>query len=585
MEKQKERTYLCGKCGGKHAPPTGKKCTAVEDPNNVMQGRLQVQSPRSTTQTERRFLERSIGGRSPPRIGHKHNFETAAGRDLGGRSLSQTLVHDQIQAERRSECMDEIQIENVSDNQSSHGAVAQMAVLDNCQSISKSDFWKFMSEIKTMIAGTNERVGTIENRLEKRNAPTHVQNQVREVNMNVLDNSMTDAEENSTQANQGMGVTALVSDISSLMDGALRKEAFMNAQTTENNNESEVTALLNDVRSFLHENKSPKNGFSGPATCLEAGMQREYNMASTQQRNSRVTLANVRSSGDALASIQSRTTEGLTGEARIGSSQQKKTQIHRVSAHSEAQCNNNAGQTQGDVEQLLNNNSLKNDYELVNLAAKHLADLGLQETQDFEVRPGKSGYGGKNKKSGAVSKATDKIVKETDWPHYHITRGVDLLPSGYDELSLDEFCLGYVRMLRDADSKFNLHVMLEILEDLLEDSVDFSWKNVKGYYKSLALDIERGKIKWDDTPAIQKRRFTKCRVFKPSTNLLSESSAVKTMPQGGSCCSLFQVADCDRDGDHYPHIHACLYCWQHKKALFKHNELNCYSRAKEISKD
>ena len=155
--------------------------------------------------------------------------------------------------------MDEIQIENVSDNQSSHGAVAQMAVLDNCQSISKSDFWKFMSEIKTMIAGTNERVGTIENRLEKRNAPTHVQNQVREVNMNVLDNSMTDAEENSTQANQGMGVTALVSDIRSLMDGALRKEAFMNAQTTENNNESEVTALLNDVRSFLHEKKNPKD--------------------------------------------------------------------------------------------------------------------------------------------------------------------------------------------------------------------------------------------------------------------------------------------------------------------------------------
>ena len=73
-----------------------KKCTALEDRNTVMQGRLQVQSPRSTTQTERRFLERSMGARSPPRIGHKHNLETAAGRNLGGRSLLQTSVHDQL---------------------------------------------------------------------------------------------------------------------------------------------------------------------------------------------------------------------------------------------------------------------------------------------------------------------------------------------------------------------------------------------------------------------------------------------------------------------------------------------------------
>ena len=96
--------------------------------------------------------------------------------------------------------------------------------------------------------------------------------------------------------------------------------------------------------------------------------------------------------------------------------------------------------------------TLKNDVDLVSLAAKRLAELGLHETHESYAIQGKSGFAGKGKRSGAVSKATDKVIKDTDWPHYHITRGVDLWPSSYDELSLDEFCLGYIRMLRDANS-------------------------------------------------------------------------------------------------------------------------------------
>ena len=117
----------------------------------------------------------------------------------------------------------------------------------------------------------------------------------------------------------------------------------------------------------------------------------------------------------------------------------------------------------------------------------------------------------------------------------------------------------------------------------MEDTVDFSWKNVKGYYKSLALAIEQGKLKWEDTAAIQKRRFTQCRVFKANLMSASESSSVKTMPQGESCCKLYQAAECDIDGDHFPYVHACLYCWQHKNALHKHNESQCFSRSREMS--
>ena len=79
----------------------------------------------------------------------------------------------------------------------------------------------------------------------------------------------------------------------------------------------------------------------------------------------------------------------------------------------------------------------------------------------------------RGKKSGSVSKATDQIKKVLDWPHYHVTKGVNMEPADYEDLSWEEFVLGFVRMLRDPDCEFDVAILLEILENLLEDSIDF----------------------------------------------------------------------------------------------------------------
>ena len=367
-----------------------------------------------------------------------------------------------------------------------------------------------MTEIKAMIAGTNERVGTNEVKLARGSMPDTDQTVVETVE-NSRSSYRNGAAENINHASLDTGVPALIANFSSLItdrqNAATTNDTVVSAQRITNNSEAEVTSLLKDVKSLLGENKNSRNTFSGAVNCTEEGIQGERALASTHLRDSRVTLASDRSSVNALASTHTTATEGLTYEALDGLSQGRKAQTQGKVVQVDDQRNNNAG-----IENFLNNDSLKNDVDLVSLAAKRLAELGLHETQKSYPIQGKSGYAGKSKRSGAVSKATDKVIKELDWPHYHITRGVDLLPSSYDELSLDDFCLGYIRMLRDADSNFNLHIMMEILEDLLEDTDDFSWKNVKGYYKSLALAIEQGKLKWEDTAAIQKRRFTQCRV-------------------------------------------------------------------------
>ena len=465
------------------------------------------------------------------------------------------------------------------DNHNESGLCECLSPIDDGQmgAISKADLSNFMAEMKIMIAGTNRRVGMLESKLVDGNMNGKPQKQVEEVGDNLMTNEKTEAYKTVTKTNQEMAVETLMSDIRALMaakqNSSTSKGMEAAAQNSGKNGDANLSAMLQDVRSILIDDITQDNVCIDAESKAKMGVNGERVESRMQQRDPEVALASDRSSINALASVRRRTMEDVTSAEANGSSRRDAVLLDN-------QCNNNADQIRRGAEDLLNIDSLRNNADIVNLAARRLAELGMQETQDQDSRV-MSGSAGKGKKSGAVSKATDKVVKDVDWPHYHVTRGADLLPSGYDELSLDEFCLGYIRMLRDADSKFNLHVMLEILEDLLEDTVDFSWKNVKGYYRSLGLDVEKGKVNWEDTAAIQKRRFTKCRVFKPTTKSSSEIKFAKTMPQGGSCCKLFQAAECDRESDHYPYVHACLYCWQHKKALYKHNESQCFSKAKE----
>ena len=228
---------------------------------------------------------------------------------------------------------------------------------------------------------------------------------------------------------------------------------------------------------------------------------------------------------------------------------------------------------------------IKNAPGVMQQAAARLNQLGLTKTHDGHLQAESFNPLNKGRRSGSICKASDKIVMDMDWPHYHITRGVNLVPSSYEELTQEEFQLGYIRMLRDPDSQFNMSVMLEILEDLLEDTVDFGWQNVKGYYKSLGLEVERGKLRWSDKAAIQKRRFTQCRVIKSVQKPNSEKKQTRQVPLNSQCCAMFNSNACTHKGDHAPYIHSCTYCFNNKNVVNRHKEQDCFFKMRELSKN
>ena len=113
-------------------------------------------------------------------------------------------------------------------------------------------------------------------------------------------------------------------------------------------------------------------------------------------------------------------------------------------------------------------NTLRADGNTMAEAAARLAAWGILDEDDQQRDRRLS-----SKKSGAAMTGTDTIKTVIDWPHFHIRQGTQTGMPNYDSLSSSEFVLGFLRMLRDPSSTFESGRMLEILEEVIEDSIDF----------------------------------------------------------------------------------------------------------------
>ena len=226
--------------------------------------------------------------------------------------------------------------------------------------------------------------------------------------------------------------------------------------------------------------------------------------------------------------------------------------------------------------------SLRKDRVTMDAVAAKLAEWGVVED---EAQPSTSGvltWRAGAKKSGAVSKGTDNIKKVIDWPHFHIRQGPKRTVPTFEEISSHEFVLGFLRMIRDPASKYDKDRMLEVLSDVMEDTIDFGWENAKGFYNMVGQDIEQNKLDWNDKQALLQMRLTHSRTVLPP------AQSKPNKPVGSArakCCAAFQRGTCDQEGNHGPYKHACDYCYRTKNMFFPHPEPECKSKQFAPSKN
>ena len=148
----------------------------------------------------------------------------------------------------------------------------------------------------------------------------------------------------------------------------------------------------------------------------------------------------------------------------------------------------------------------------------------------------------------------------------------------FGEIRLEEFVFGYIAMLRNPRSKFDTELMEGMLQNLMQDTMDFSWANARAFYEFVGIDVESGILHWEDEDRIREMRFTYSRAAlttRRETRETPSKPALLPATPNMRCCMPFQKRDCSQMGDHGTFTHACAYCVRARSALCRHPEDEC----------
>ena len=214
--------------------------------------------------------------------------------------------------------------------------------------------------------------------------------------------------------------------------------------------------------------------------------------------------------------------------------------------------------------------------------AARLAEWGLQDDEDTGRGKTPPVWGSRTRKSGTVTTGTDSIKYVIDWPHFHVRKGPKRVTPEFEQLTSEEFVLGYLRMLDDPNSKFDTSRMLQILQDVMEDAVDFGWDRARSFYGMVGLDVEHKRLDWHNTQELLKMRLTHARAGFPQGQIKAQKN---NSPAKVKTCAPFQTGECEHSSDHGAFKHICDYCLRVRSLSFPHAEGECKTKKHNQSKN
>ena len=248
-----------------------------------------------------------------------------------------------------------------------------------------------------------------------------------------------------------------------------------------------------------------------------------------------------------------------------------------------------AEQSEQDVLQLLTPTSLRKDVRAMQKAAQRMVEIQEEEEEETEEINGARGRRA-GKKSGCLLVAAHNVKERIDWPHMHIQRvaGGRRLTVTYEELRIEEFVYGFLEMLKVQRDRWNKDLMLDILQMLMQDTMDFAWENARNFYKMIGVDVESGARRWEDTEIIRDMRLLHSRTVYPEKREPKENkkaNPTKSTPQNLRCCAPYQRKTCEQNRDHPPFTHACSYCAKATGVAYRHPEDDCFRKSIDESKN
>ena len=130
-----------------------------------------------------------------------------------------------------------------------------------------------------------------------------------------------------------------------------------------------------------------------------------------------------------------------------------------------------------------------------------LAELDLGTADRGEYDDDDLGQGKSNKVtrlvSGKLRTNDHQIIAQGDWPHFYVYKQTGR-PAAYDDLTLAEFCYGYLQLLERCTEPDRSLIYAHFLE-LMEDATRYRWPTVRAYHAVFLGMLEAGRITWADS--------------------------------------------------------------------------------------
>ena len=233
--------------------------------------------------------------------------------------------------------------------------------------------------------------------------------------------------------------------------------------------------------------------------------------------------------------------------------------------------------------------SLRRDMRLMAEAAERIAQLRMVDPDDDAELDLLHTTRAQGRKSGSQMVASDLVRKRIDWPHLYVQRMTSGKGSNvtYADLRIEEFVYGFLMMLKAPNNKWNAEDMLEILCWMMQDTMEYTWSNARGFYLLVGLAVEKGTLTWDNMEVIRDKRMTYARAVFPEKKEQKEASkpSAKTTNAALKCCAPYQTHACEHQRDHHPFTHACAHCHRTSNAVFRHPESDCFKKQNEQAKN
>ena len=193
------------------------------------------------------------------------------------------------------------------------------------------------------------------------------------------------------------------------------------------------------------------------------------------------------------------------------------------------------------------------------------------------------------KKSGKSKNSLNSESKfPQKWPHSFLNPHFVLSKEkSYEDLSISEFCAGYMTILENESEEKRVYRIAH-LKELMYLSTRFAWKCVLDYHGACLLEIERGHLKWGDSFQLL-QSTTLAGGFLVSNmrggsgsgnNRSNANSSNVNRSEGIVFCKGYQRGTCQQSRDHYGQFygqnrllkHICGNWWLKLKTQASHPE-------------